>query len=269
MRTEQILLLFSGLLFSFLGIALARMSKQLPALIFVLRIGCVLALAVYLLQLGYYLHWLDHAWYYEWRSWQLTDYLGTAIGYSIGYGADAVFSYLGLRRAAWFFSSLISALAIVLLNAKPWLVPLDIAAIKETRWREGVCLQSTGATCGPCSLATLLRAANIQRSEHDLAERAQTARSGTLAWKLARVIRDEGFSAHFVESGAPEEVRPPALLGVTLKNGIGHFVAYLQQNSGRYLIADPLSGKEWLSLDEFRQRYASGAVSLEIGLPER
>jgi hypothetical protein len=203
--------------------------------------ACVMAL--------YYLHVLpEWTWFYTFRSWTGSEFCVVPLG-----AASALFAtwlprvLLVLPLGGFLGASLVPYL-------KPVLWPIEEKDFAD-HWEEGVCRQSTFSTCGPASLATILSSYRVNVSEREIAHSAHSYQGGTEAWYLARYARTKRMETRFVlrESFDPQ-VRFPAIVGVKI-GASGHFIAVLDCADGRVTVADPLYGRETLSLDEFHKRY--------------
>lgn len=170
----------------------------------------------------YYLHILpEQAWFYTLRSRDGTELLVIFAGCAAG----AVASLLPrLLLGGPLFALL--ALGIV-----PYIKPV-MASIPESlfqeHWKDGICFQSTAATCGPASVSTLLRRLGSDSSERDVARASYSYAGGTEVWYLARYVRSRNFVPRFEfrETFSPS-VGLPALVGVRL-GGAGHFIAVFE-----------------------------------------
>jgi ABC-type bacteriocin/lantibiotic exporter with double-glycine peptidase domain len=137
---------------------------------------------------------------------------------------------------------------------KPFIGPIPDGALKD-KWDGQVCLQSTGSTCGAASTATILKHLGVIVTESELAAEAHSYAGGTEAWYLARAARSRGFDVDFLFTpGFTPEDGLPAVVGVRL-GSIGHFIAILGKEGERFIVGDPLRGRELLSREEFSQRY--------------
>lgn len=69
--------------------------------------------------------------------------------------------------------------------------PVFVSPMPETndRWRDGVCLQTSPATCSPAAAATLLRAHGIPATEREMAGLCLTREGGTAAHGLYRGLK--------------------------------------------------------------------------------
>jgi hypothetical protein len=66
----------------------------------------------------------------------------------------------------------------------------------------------------------------------------------------------------FSRGFTPEEGLP-AVVGVRL-NSFGHFIAILGQEGDKYIVGDPLQGRELLSREELLRRYNFTAFHMRI-----
>jgi hypothetical protein len=202
----------------------------------------------------YYLHLVDDLpLYYNFRS---IPYIELSSGL-LGLGIGIVVREMHARNMRLLVAVLVPSMAVVsmLPYVKHVFSPLDTAPLQE-RWDGPYCLQSTGHTCGPASLATFLSLAGKKESERDVARASLTTASGTEVWYLARHAREKGLEAHF-EHGRLEELKGKrGIIGVKLGGGAaGHLLALLGCDGETVDCVDPMSGHKRLRLDEFRHAY--------------
>lgn len=197
----------------------------------------------------YYLHLLpERAWFYEFRSWQGSELLAVFLGSAGGVLAALLPRFI-----------LVIPLGLTIITAavpylKMTLSPLDTAKMKD-QWKGDACLQSTSSTCGPASVASILRFLGHPASEPQIAKAAHSSATGTEAWYLARYLRSNGFAAAFDFRGTFAPSIPlPALVGVRFGSS-GHFIAVLQNVDGQITIVDPLYGQRTMTLAEFTKFY--------------
>lgn len=206
----------------------------------------------------YYLHVLpEWSWFYELRSWPGFE------GFALFLGGAAGACVTLLPR--WLLPlALAGVLAMTMVPyLKPVLAPLPTDALSP-KWENDVCLQSTPSTCGPASVATILRGLGLNVTEQEVATLAHTYAGGTEAWYLARLVRSKGLRAKFdFRHGMPEDLALPAMVGIRLGNA-GHFIAVLERNGEMLTIADPLSGKETVSLATLQKRCELTGFHLSI-----
>lgn len=211
-------------------------------------------------QAAYYLHVLpETVWFYQLRSLRGSELWVLPLGASGGAVAAL------LPRRALMLGLLPTVGAVLGPFLKPVLAPLPEREFREV-WTKDVCIQSTLSTCGPASVATVLRALRHEATEREIARAAHSYRGGTEAWYLARWLRTAGFDATFhLGNGFPAGVRWPALVGVTVGEGRGHFIPILGRDGDNYLVGDPMIGPERLSREALERRYGFTGFALEVG----
>ncbi len=197
----------------------------------------------------YYAHLFpEMAWYYEFRSIPGTELLMVFVGVAGGF-------FAALLPRMLLVLPLLGVMAIsVVPILKPLIGPLALNKL-ENKWDQEVCLQSTGSTCGAASTATILKLLGIAATESEVAKEAHSYARGTEAWYLARAARSRGCDVEFdFRSGFSPEGGLPAVVGVRL-GSIGHFIPVLGREGERFVIGDPLKGREVLTLEELEKRY--------------
>lgn len=132
------------------------------------------------------------------------------------------------------------------------------------RWRDGIALQSTPATCGPASLTTLLSRLGATVSQREIAQGAYNSGTGTENWYLARYAQSRGFSYRFINQPELSLVPVPSIIGVRLGSA-GHFITLLAKEGAVFTIGDSLSGVSQLTKAQFDERYRFTGFVLHIG----
>jgi len=189
----------------------------------------------------YYAHLFDQAsWFYEFRTLPHVELLGSGLALL----GSVVQRRLHLQTLAE--KSAIPLITVVLIFIpflKSALDPVDYERLRNKCDSE-VCLQSTQSTCGPSSAATLLGMLGQPSSEKELARECFTYKGGTEIWYIARALRRRGLKTEFVIQQTNQISPPsPAIGGVVLRGGAGHFVAVMNSNADEITIGDPLKGK--------------------------
>ncbi len=204
----------------------------------------------------YYLHLLpEREWYYEFRSVSGIEFLIVWVGAAGGMIASLLPRKLLVLPLAGVVAFSIAPFI------KPFIGPTD--DLKD-EWKGGVCLQTTPSTCGAASLATVLSDLGGNTGEEELARAAHSYAGGTEAWYLARAARARGYDVRFdFSDGFSQEGTLPAVVGVKLGN-IGHFIAVLGKEDDKFVVGDPLVGREVMSLDEMKKRYAFTGFHLRV-----
>lgn len=224
-------------------------AKRLrKARIFLACLSIPLAIPGLLMAL-YYLHLFDQAvWYYQFRAAPLSELTASGLGLGMGLIGSLRAGKLWLMTC---FMVLLGILAIPYL--KPIIRPIPDSAFHE-RWLDGICLQSTPASCGPACAATILRCFGLNSSERELARSSFTCLGGTENWYLARALRSRDISVSFATRASIQTIQLPAIAGVRIGR-YGHFIAVLSRSRGTYTIADPLYGRAVFTSTRLVQRY--------------
>lgn len=220
----------------FAGYRLGSRPARGPAWVAALACGLPAVLMA-----AYYLHLYDDAlWFYQFRSLPFAE-LSAALA-----GLPAGMAHAWLSKHARLVGLLIPPLLLLGLFVpylKPVIAPLDVENLKAV-CKDGVCLQTAASTCGPASAASVLRLFGVEETEKTLAREAFTTASGTENWYLARALRARGFGVRYEIRDQPVTKLPhPAIAGVKLPGGIGHFIAVLGETADAYVIGEPMSGK--------------------------
>jgi hypothetical protein len=198
---------------------------------------------------AYYFHVLpEPAWFYEFRSWPGVELLAGCVGLAGGIAA-------ALLPRAILVVPLLGALGVAALpHVKPLMAPIPDEDFRGT-WVRDVCMQSTPSTCGPASVATILRGFGTDVTEEQVARRAYTYVGGTEAWYLARFVRSQGLTAEFrFRDGFDPDMAFPAVVGVR-RGHVGHFIPILEVSNGIAQVADPLDGAESMTVAELLGAY--------------
>lgn len=204
----------------------------------------------------YYLHvFPEREWYYEFRSIVGIEILLVFVGAAGGMVATLLPRWLRVVPLAGVWVCLMLPLI------KPFIGTLGEL---DDEWKGGVCLQSTPSTCGPAATATVLSDLGGNTGEAELARAAHSYAGGTEAWHLARAVRVRGYEARFdFTEGFSPDGGLPAVVGVRLA-GAGHFIAVLGREGGKFVVGDPLQGRELLSPEEMRRRYVFTGFHMRI-----
>ena len=239
-------------------------AKPLPAWLWCL--AALLALPVFSYDLYYSRLLGEPLWLYRLRAVPGSEFLVAFAGVIAGLIQTRLVPRLNLspigKKA---LVPVLLVLGLLLPYLKPVLRPLHGESLREA-WTDGVCHQSTPSTCGPASVATVLRQFGNSITERELAQEAFSSASGTENWYLARAIRRRGLEAGFW-FGHPMTVPLPAVAGVRLPSagGAGHFIAVLARTNEMLTIADPLEGiRRTGSLKQLETQYQFTGFFLTI-----
>ena len=208
----------------------------------------------------YYNHWFDDAiWFYRLRALPGSELLAGGAGGLAGV-LGAIFKnkkYLSMP-----FLLCLLVIGIFIPHSKSAIFPINYAEMLD-EWEDGVCLQSTGATCGPASAATILWHYGETVTEAELAKKSYSYIGGTEIWYIARELRRRGFSCEFhVFAQPPDGIPYPCIAGIDM--GSGHFIAILDKVDGDYVVGDPLIGRSTIKADGIFQRITFTGFFLTI-----
>lgn len=195
-------------------------------------------------------------WLYRLRTIPGSEMLAAPAGILAGWAQTRWVVSWGLTRIGRrFLVPVALGFTLALPYLKPLLRPLDRTLLRE-HWQGNVCLQSSVSTCGPACAATLVRGFGGNLTERQLAEEAFTCTTGTENWYLARALRRHGYETSFV-LGEPAKAPVAAIAGVRLKQlgDSGHFIALLERQEDKLVIADPMSGLRTNSIAELEKEY--------------
>lgn len=215
-----------------------------------------LAALPWLSHVVYYTHVFDKPWFYEVRA---LPVMTTAVGLVAG----VVASFFEAKRVNRSLQFTFSAVLVLLALGKPSLMLLPTASLKNA-WKDGVCLQTSGASCGACATASVLRALGRDSTEAEVAYQSYTTASGTHNWYLASYVRSKGLLVRFHAPNTIADVVPPAIVGVRLQGGAGHFLAFLGWNGDRVVLGEPLMGRLVLTPSEFNEKYEFAQFAMEV-----
>ncbi len=255
----SVLLLGGG--FFALGYFLGGRYRGTHERIALFAVAVMLALPGLLFTL-YYLHWFDNAiWFYRFRAWPGMEFTACGLGFAAGLTASL---FKGKKYFSWPFVLILLCIWL----GVPYLKPL-IASISAKRWndlwRDDVCLQSTPSSCGAASAASILRKFGVEATERQIARECFTSRSGTENWYLARMFRKRGFRIDYrIDHGFPADLQLPAIAGVLVGGGRGHFIAILEKDGENYVTGDPLVGRQVFPASEIQKAFNFTGFFMEI-----
>lgn len=217
-----------------------------------------------ILFLSYYLlHKPDGIWYIDFRSIAGVEALSGLVGGPLGV------AFAGLRLRMRFLNGFLLALAtmaaillVIAPFAKQLMSPLDYSGLKS-RWKDGVCRQSSLSTCVPASCATVIRMLGGNLTESQIARASGTTTRGTEIWYAKRALRWQGYDlqAHIARSA--EDIPAPAIVGVTV--GVsGHVVVLMSKDADGPEVGDPLGIRRRHTWQGFEERYRPSLTYFQI-----
>ena len=132
---------------------------------------------------------------------------------------------------------------------------------------DGVCLQSTGSTCGAASLVTLLHHYNVSVTEQQMADKcAILENTGTNFLNVAHVLNSELQSVNGRASLAKisfeqlQKLQQPAIVEVRYNFLFNHLLVVFRINDDTVEVGDPLKGRVIWPQDYFRSQWLGFAL---------
>ena len=144
----------------------------------------------------------------------------------------------------------------------PALVKNDLSKIETRIGEDGICYQSKSYTCGPAAAVTALKKLGLNAQEGEIAVLARTNPIyGTLLWTLYSALQnryhDQGIQCQFKTFDSIKQLRNAGITLVSIKEStlLDHCVAVLDVSESLVTIADPISGMEILSHQQFAEKW--------------
>lgn len=157
----------------------------------------------------------------------------------------------------------------------PFLAPIfnrsQLAQLHTRFDASGVCLQSTGYTCGPAAAVTALRRLGLSADEGEIAILSQTSSfTGTSPDLLAEALRQkygsQGLVVRYRFFKNLDQLQQAGLTLAVVKFSfmVDHFVTVLKVNNSTVTIGDPLNGLETIPCDKFLKEWRFCGIVLKI-----
>lgn len=126
--------------------------------------------------------------------------------------------------------------------------------------KNGVVFQSFQSTCGPASLANLLRQFGLTVSEKDVARAARTRYTGTTGDELVTSIEKLGVKMYAHYFKVPLEKVELLGLPCVFSFGEEHFVTYLSKRKHLYQCIDPSIGNITMKKDDLMKEWDGKSI---------
>ena len=126
----------------------------------------------------------------------------------------------------------------------PIIYPVEVELANN--WEDGVCIQSSVASCGPCCAATILNYYGIRKSEKEVGPEVFLSKMGSDIWHLVRYIKDQGLNAKVIGvDEKPEDVPTPCIAMVEQEGAMGfyHCIVIFRKTDSMYEFGDPGAGR--------------------------
>ena len=146
----------------------------------------------------------------------------------------------------------------------------ELKNLQTTFSKDGICLQTTGSTCGPAAAVTVLSQLSIEAQESDLAIMSKcTLERGTTCEQLARAIKKlygkKGIECSICEFNSIEQLKEscPIIAAIKLSSVVGHYTVVLEVTDDKVIVGDPIAGKKEWSYEYFRNKWSSVRIVLK------
>ena len=225
-----------------------RKTGSLFRVVFLI-VGIILFVPAFLF-VFYYLHWMDNAvWYYQFRACPYTELLAAGAGILAGIFSARCKQYKYISTP---FVICLLIIGIFVPYSKSTIFPVKYTAL-EDKWRNGFCLQSSNATCGPASAVSILSHYDVDVTEAELAKECYSYIGGTEVWYIARAFKRRGFQCRFkIFENKPYDLPYPCIAGIDV--GAGHFITIIDKENDTYIIGDPLVGRKRIEAEDVFRR---------------
>ncbi len=162
-------------------------------------------------------------------------------------------------------------LILYMLLYSSWIFRPTIVCPRPTQINDGVCLQSTGSTCGPACLVTLLAQENILCEEQKMVEMTHTLEGlGTtvlrMAWALQKIVPENRYRVRVekLDFLKLQKLKRPSIVTVTYSTMVNHFIVVLEVREDDLVVGDPLGiGKRKWSKEVFLRKWRGSTIFLE------
>ncbi len=177
------------------------------------------------------------------------------------------------RRRDRIFVGLFMVVFVFVKSLWPFFAPLadrqQLAHLQTRMDEDGVCLQTTGYTCGPASAVTGLRKLGLLAEESKISILSYTSsKTGTepdiLAGALQTEYHKDGLSAEYRVFKDISELRQAGLTLAVIKFGflVDHFVTVLEVTDKEVIVGDPLNGLDRMTHEDFLKKWRFSGIVL-------
>jgi len=143
------------------------------------------------------------------------------------------------------------------LNETETIIPENLTTIPQ-KDTTGIVMQSTGYSCGPAALATVLQNMGFNVTEGELKVLAGTDETGTSMYSLVRAAQAKGLSAVGMRLTV-DELRPDNIVHVTI-DGTPHYSVVREVTENSVKLADPSLGNIEMSREKFSEIFSGNVL---------
>lgn len=177
------------------------------------------------------------------------------------------------REGRWLYL-LLAVCGLYFLRHASWMITPGVPDLGPTRFDGRVCLQSTGYTCVPASLVTLLSAHGIDASETEMARLSHVlVGRGTTdshaVWALERKLAGRPIEVRYemMDYRRLLSVPKPCIVPIDWGYFVSHMVPVLAANDDHVVLGDPLTGARVLQKEAFIDQWRGRGIFLRATGP--
>ncbi|HVR83759.1 MAG TPA: cysteine peptidase family C39 domain-containing protein [Planctomycetota bacterium] len=175
------------------------------------------------------------------------------------------------RGSVWRRDALLVGEGVLILHcaALGWVMsrPSDLLG---TVGEDGLCLQTSGYSCGAASAVMLLHRHGVTATEREMAELSVTsngglAGGGTTESGLMRGLRLKlgGRKAPQIDRPSYDALPTPSIVGVKLSPKLSHCIVVVKVTATEVKVLDPLYGRGTMRRAEFERDWLGSAIWIE------
>jgi predicted double-glycine peptidase len=146
----------------------------------------------------------------------------------------------------------------------------ELKNLQTTFSKDGICIQTTGYTCGPAAAVTVLRRLGIEAQESELAISSKCAlKNGTTNELLANAIKKlygkKGIDCSIRKFDSIDQLKGicPVIAALKLSSAASHYTVVLEVTDDKVIVGDPTGGKKEWSCEYFGKRWFSDGIVIK------
>ena len=146
----------------------------------------------------------------------------------------------------------------------------ELKNLQTTFSQDGICIQTTGSTCGPAAAVTVLSQLGIEAQESDLAIMSKcTLIKGTTCEQLVRAIKKlyskKGIDCSIRKFDSIDQLKEtcPMIAAINLSSVVGHYTVVLEVTDDKVIVGDPIAGKKEWTYEYFKNKWSSVGIVLK------
>ena len=147
----------------------------------------------------------------------------------------------------------------------------ELQNLHTTFSKDGICIQTTGFTCGPAAAVTVLRQLGIDAQESELAVSSKcNIKNGTTYEHLTSAIKKlygkKGIDCSIRNFDSIDQLKDiyPIIAVIKLSSAVDHYTAVLEVTEDKVIVGDPIAGKKEWTYEDFSKKWRSVGIVLKI-----